>query len=403
MAERAYAGPRVGLVLSGGGARGAYEVGILRYVRERLKTALPFEVITGSSVGAVNGAYLAATGDRPRAQGRMLARVWSALDLDQIYRFGWRQFRNLPQVLLGRNLPTQDHGHTLGGLVDPKMIEDMVRAHIPWAGIDANLKSGVLHAFACSATELSTGLTTVFVQTKDGDVGHWPKMPGQVIVPTRITPEHALASAAIPVLFPAVRVAGELFVDGSLRQNTPIRPAMHLGAERLLVIGLRHDANGTETHVQRKRVVYPNAMFMLGKMLNALMLDKLEADLARINRTNELVAAGTRIYGPEFRQRMANEMAGRRSRPYVDIKVLLIRPSKDLGEIAFDVIRRTKLENHKGVMARWLRRIVSSADEVSESDLASYVLFEPNYIAELIDLGYNDAAAHHAELLALWE
>lgn len=395
----------MGLVLSGGGARGAYEVGVIRYVRERLKKALPFHVITGSSVGAVNGAYLAATGERPRAQGRMLARVWGNLDLDQIYRFGWRQLRNLPQVLLGRNLPTEDHGHTLGGLVDPKMIEEMVRAHIPWAGIQNNLRSGLLHAFACSATELSTGLTTVFVQTRDGHVGAWPKAPGQVVVPTTITPAHALASAAIPVLFPAVRVGGDLFVDGSLRQNTPIRPAMHLGAERLLVIGLRHnpDTDDAQVRVQRTRVVYPNAMFMLGKMLNALMLDKLEADLGRIERTNELVRAGTAAYGPEFPQKMADAMSGRRSRPYVEMQVVLIRPSRDLGELAFEVIRRTMLKNHSGVMARWLRRVVSAADEVSESDLASYVLFEPNYVAELIDLGYNDAAAHHAELSALWD
>ncbi len=395
----------MGLVLSGGGARGAYEVGVIRYVRERLKQAHPFHVITGSSVGAVNGAYLAATGDRPRAQGRMLARVWSALDLDQIYHFGWRQFRNLPQVLLGRNLPTEDHGHTLGGLVDPKMIEDMVRKSIPWAGIEANLRSGVLHAFACSATELTTGLTTVFVQTRDGTLAPWPRVPGQVIVPTTITPAHTLASAAIPVLFPAVRVNGELFVDGSLRQNTPIRPAMHLGAERLLVVGLRHDPEDTMVlpQVQRKKIIYPNAMFMLGKMLNALMLDKLESDLARIKRTNELVAAGTRVYGPGFSQKMADEMSGRRSRPYVEIQVVLVRPSKDLGEVAFDVIRRTKLKNHKGVMARWLRRVVSAADEVSESDLASYVLFEPTYVAELIDLGYNDAAAQHDALSSLWE
>ncbi len=392
-------------MLSGGGARGAYEVGVIRYVRERLKKALPFQVITGSSVGAVNGSYLAATADRPRAQGRMLARVWSELDLDKIYRFGWRQFRNLPQVLLGRNLPTEDHGHTLGGLVDPMMIEEMVRSHIPWAGIDANLRSGVLHAFACSATELSTGITTVFVQTRDGTITQWPKVPGQVVVPTTITPAHTLASAAIPVLFPAVRVGGELFVDGSLRQNTPIRPAMHLGAERLLVVGLRHDPEdtGRRVEVARKKVIYPNAMFMLGKMLNALMLDKLEADLARIHRTNEFVRAGTAAYGPAFAQTMADAMSGRNSRPYTEIQVVLIRPSKDLGEVAFDSIRRTMLKNHKGVMARWLRRVVSAADEVSESDLASYVLFEPTYVAELIDLGYNDAAAHHDELTALWE
>src|SRR5687768_17455821 len=141
----------------------------------------------------------------------MLARVWSELDLDRIYRFGWPQLRKLPQVLFGRNLPEEVAGHTLGGLVDSNMIESVVRNRIPWRGIADNLRSGNLHAFACSATELVTGTTTVFVQTAaGGPLPQWPKSPGQVVVPTTILPEHALASAAIPVLFPAVRIGNEV-------------------------------------------------------------------------------------------------------------------------------------------------------------------------------------------------
>jgi len=322
-----------------------------------------------------------------------------------MYRFGWAQLRSLPQVLFGRNLPKESHGHTLGGLVDSRGIETVVRTKIPWQGISQNLKNGSLRGFACSATDLNTGFTTVFVQTPTGELPIWPTMPGQIVVPTQITASHALASAAIPVLFPAVRIGMELFVDGSLRQNTPIRPAMHLGAERLLVVGLRHGTEmpGGALPMERQAIVYPNAVFMLGKMLNALMLDKLEADLARIRRTNELVEAGTRLYGPEFRHRLAEEMSGRMSRPYVKTQVVLIRPSRDLGEIAFDVIKRTRLKKYKGVVARWLRRVISATEDVSESDLASYVLFDPEYVAELIDLGYHDAAKHHAELTSLWE
>ena len=394
-------------MLSGGGARGAYEVGVIRYIRERIKTPTPFHVITGSSVGAINGAYLAATCDRPRAQGRMLARVWSDLDLDSVYKLGWPQIRALPQLLFGRELPRKmTHGETIGGLVDAGFIEHTVRTRIPWRGIADNLHRGHLHAFSCSATELATGVTSVFVQTRTGKLPYWPPDPGQMVVHTAITPSHALASAAIPVLFPAVRVGDQFYVDGSLRQNTPIRPAMRLGANRLLVIGLRQK-DAAEVAIRRARehaqAVYPNVIFMLGKMLNALMLDKLEADLARIQRTNELVEAGKVMYGEDFAEKIGEAISGRAKRPYVKIDVELIQPSRNVGELAYDVIRGTGLRRYNSVAARWLRRTMDSGQEVHENDLASYVLWDPDYVHALIDLGYADAQARHDQIEALFQ
>ncbi len=396
---------RVGLVLSGGGARGAYEVGVLRYIRERIKRPCPFHVITGSSVGAINGAYIAATADRPRAQTRALARVWSDLDLDLMYRFGWSQVRSLPQVLFGRDLPSgPGSAETLGGLVDSRYIEAFVRERIPWRGLAENLRTGRIKAFSCSATELATGTTTVFVQTHEGRLPTWPKDAGQTAVHTTITAAHPLASAAIPVLFPAIRVGGQYYVDGSLRQNTPIRPAMRLGANRLLVIGLRHEnarKDAQDRARQQVKDIFPNAVFMAGKILDALMLDKLEADLARITRTNELIQAGTRMYGERFGEQIGTAISGREGRPYVEMDVLLIRPSQNLGELAHDCIRRTNLGRYSGVMARWLRRTLQG-DQMPENDLASYVLFDPDYLRTVMNLGYNDAAAHHARIADLF-
>ncbi len=396
--------PRVGLVLSGGGARGAYEVGVLRYIRERIKKTCTFHAITGCSVGAINGSYLAATLDRPRAQVRPLARVWSQIDLDRMYRFGWSQVRQLPQILFGRDLPKSGRMDTIGGLVDTQYIQAFVRRQIPWKGLRLNLERGKLQGFAVSATELATGKTVVFVQTHSGQLPVWPVEKEQRAVYSNIDASHALASAAIPVLFPAIRVGGQYFVDGSLRQNTPVRPAMRLGANRLLVIGLRHaeaDQRALDRARQRTKDIFPNAVFMAGKMLDALMLDKLEADMRRIERTNRLIAAGTRLYGDDFGHALGGAIEGRQGRPYVPMEVLLIRPSQNLGEVAYQIIRKTNLSRYSGVMARWIRHSMMG-DEMPENDLASYVLFDPEFLKTLMHIGYHDAEAQHAQIAALF-
>ncbi|HLT37727.1 MAG TPA: patatin-like phospholipase family protein, partial [Enhygromyxa sp.] len=224
--------PCTALVLSGGGARGAYEVGVLRYVRERLGIDTRFDVITGTSVGAINGAYIAATCDRPRGQARALQRVWSQLTIERVYDFGWPQLRSLPRVLFGRALPKTPHGGRVGGLVDSTALERLVREQIPWRRLTENLAKGHLHAFSVTATEVATGVSTVFIQTGRRRLEPWPEGSNEAVVRTGITASHTLASAAIPVLFPAVKIGDQFFVDGALRHNTPLRPALRLGARR---------------------------------------------------------------------------------------------------------------------------------------------------------------------------
>jgi NTE family protein len=332
--------------------------------------------------------------------------VWSELSIDAVYKFGWQQVRELPRVLFGRDLPKIPHGGKVGGVVDGRMLEQIVRAQIPWRGLTENLHHGALSAFSCTATEVATGISTVFVQTREGRVPtRWPAVPNEAVVHTAIGAAHALASAAIPALFPAVRIGDQMFVDGSLRQNTPLRPAMRLGADRLLVIGLRHhEAVYLRRHRQREAAqqVYPNAFFLLGKVLNALMLDKIEPELLRIDRTNRMLEAGIAEFGPDYPERLARAMG--RPEPYARVSTVLVRPSQDLGRLAWEVIQKTKLARYSGVVARWIRRsVVAEHAAGGESDLGSYVLFDPEYVRQVIDLGYEDARAQHGELMSLFD
>lgn len=397
--------PAVGLVLSGGGARGAYEIGVLKYLREKLTDVdTRFDVITGSSVGAINGAFLAATAERPRAQVHMLERIWLELSLDELYPVGFKQLRELPKFLFGGTLTDRaPHGAAIGGIVDERALATILDTKIPWRGIGENLQRGHLRAFACAATEVATGIATLFVQTASGRVD-FPAAPDEVIVHTAIGRPHAMASASIPGLLPAIRIGEQFFVDGSLRHNTPMRPAMRLGADRLLVIGLRaHEPVSVLRAKQRAQAItkYPSAMFLAGKLLDALMSDKIEEDLDRVRRMNELIDAGTRAFGPDFAARLSEAMG--RSRPYRPVRTVYIRPSESLGRIAADIVRQHRTSRATNFISRMMRQAVASDAGDGESDFASFVLFDPAFVEALVDLGYRDAAASHDTLVDLFQ
>lgn len=406
-------------MLSGGGARGCYEAGVIKYIRnelpDRTRRHARFEIICGTSVGAINTGFLAATSHQPEVQGRALADVWERLRIDGVYQVGLRELLNLPRFLFGSRgrgeLDDVVGPGRLGGLLNTSPLEALVRRGTRWSLIEENIQSGVLAGVCVNATHVASGKTHSFVHVKDGKLPPWSTDPSIVARAVKLGPEHTLASAAIPWIFPCVDIAGEVYCDGGLKLNTPISPAIRLGADRLLVIGLRakeEPADGgmtmpvdTPAEGAKPDAVEqsPSAAFLLGKILNSFLSDKTEYDLQRLERFNSLLEAGERAYGDGFGESLGAAMTQARGQSYRKVEALMVRPNEDIAAVAAKHLRLGSVVTRAGpVVGPLLRRLAGTGGE-REGDLLSYLLFDGEYAADLVAMGMRDCDAMRQKLI----
>jgi NTE family protein len=405
------AGGLVGLILAGGAARGAYEVGvvihILTEVAKDIGRQVPIDILCGTSVGAINAGTLAAHAHEPVRRGEVLVRQWTNLRLDQVARPSKGEIMALIGGLVGRKRSAPKPGEVRrGGLLDPRGIEAIVRQAISPDGIRRNLEAGHIKALTVSTTDVASGRTVIFLQRKDPGLPPWGHDPTITVRPAQISAEHALASAAVPLLFPAVRIDGDYYCDGGLRQNVPLSPARRLGADGLIVVNPRFiPAEGPPPEVARERERdYPGPFFLFGKALNALLLDRIDADIDRLHRINLILEAGVRRYGANFVKELNQELGDKgRLHKLKQLRVVHIRASQDIGAMAAEYARSPDFAARASGMIGKLVRRISEWEGAGEADLLSYILFDGEFSARLIELGRNDARARHDELCAFFD
>ncbi len=395
------------IVLSGGGARGAYAAGVIRYIMEvvskQTSEKVSFEVISGTSVGAINAGWLAANIHDPEYCSKHLWHLWQDMDLKRSvsisYKDTWTMMRRMISTTSKSSLePKIGRSYAV---LDTSFISNLVRDEIDCAQIGKNIENGYLAALTISATEVHTGFTNVFVQSGKDELPPWTKDERRVGVHGPISHEKILASSAIPILFPSVKVGDRWYFDGGLRQNTPVSPALRMGATKLLVISL---SSGLTEQPRRPIGDFetPTVSFLLGKVMNSLLLDPLDYDLAFLDRINSILESGTKAYGEPFLETLNEVIRKHRGQGYRKAETLLIRPSEDLGQLA-GIYAGTIPEKKWGskVLAMIGKRVSDSI--YKESDFLSYLLFDRGYTEQLLKLGFQDAKAQHDSLVSFFD
>ena len=367
-----------GMALAGGGARGAYSAGILRYLFTELPKHLGYipwpELVSGTSVGALNG-YFAATQSLWEIQ--RCHEIWTQFTVEDVYLFPFKGIMHLLRDMKQASARTS--------LLDPSPLQELITREAARRTIRQSIGSQKCRAFIVSATQLHTGKNVLFVDSNDPSYKILPPPQG-ALIHHKLYPEHLMGSAAIPLIFPPVCIDGELYVDGGLRQNAPLHPLLHGNSNKILVLG---------TRVMKPLPINTDTAslsLIAGKALNALTLDPVERDNLVAQNINRIIDWGTRNYGPEFASQLRNDTG------FQTIDIMHVRPSQDLGKLAVECYSSEKVKGSKSL--KWfLDRLFEQGKSSGESDLLSHLLFDRCYTGPAEELGFQDSKKREDEFL----
>lgn len=367
----------IALMLTGGGSRGAYQAGVLKGICEVLKPKeSPFSIISGSSAGAINGAFLASTANDIVPGAEKLEQMWRNMNQDLVLdtRFStlFRTFLNYSKRASSAISGVHINDTVGRALLDTAPLANLISQQVDFDAIQRNIDNGAIDSLVISATQYNTAYTIHFIQSRK-ELELWKRYRATPVV-TTIGLEHILASSAIPFLFPPHLIGSEYYGDGSIRNTHPLSPSIHLGADKLCIIGVRN----YDEEISFARGMQPSISRIASVMLNALFLDAVDADLQLL----------------EIKNRICENTCQLEDRLIRPIDVLHIHPSQDISQIAY---------SHFQSLPTSLRRFIQSLGSPKEaSALISYLFFESEFCAQLVDLGYKDALNQASEIEAFW-
>jgi len=370
---------RFALLFTGGGARTAYQVGVLsglKSICDEERIAFPFNTVTGYSGGAINAAYLASRFDDLDHAIPLLEQMWTEVRSEQIYRVDFSSSVRMlmrwgAQLTVGRFLSKKSSRLSL---LDATPLMSLLAERINFRKISSHIRSGVLDGVAISSFNYSTGVNEIFYQSSLG-IKEW-QGSRRLGLNIPIGLKHVMASASIPVIFPSVKIKADFYGDGSLRNYAPLSPALHLGANKIFVVGVVKQDKPRAVHEHH----YPSLVRILGMVLNAALLDASYVDCRVSQRINELVNLVPETHLSKL------------DRPVKKVDAFMMSPSQDLGEIA--MLYSNKLP---GVIRYFLREMGSKKEG---ADILSYLLFTPEFNKAIINLGKQDIAARRDEVVS---